>query len=257
MNVLGIFSGKGGVGKSTVAVNLAVSFSQFGRNVALVDFNFGMPNVSHFFGKDHLPGLSDYASGKLTEDEIIYSYDPTLKIVPSGIISGENMNLSNIDLILNTLKNENEIVLVDMPLQNSLYFNDLIKYVNYGMIVTNNSKSSLLSIHSQIDILSKNSISYVGCVLNNTEYNNHNSQLINDLGIDFVMKLPHENHFSYSLSKGVPFVDLTKHHHISESFKTLSANMLGESYNITKDLSFSNLIKAPLGLMKNVKRRFK
>ncbi len=49
-NVLCVMSGKGGVGKSTIAVNLAVAFAQAGHKTALADFDFTNPNDPTLLG---------------------------------------------------------------------------------------------------------------------------------------------------------------------------------------------------------------
>jgi ATP-binding protein involved in chromosome partitioning len=55
-NAIAIGSGKGGVGKSTVAVNVAVVLAQSGARVGLLDADVYGPNVPTMMGIDHLPG---------------------------------------------------------------------------------------------------------------------------------------------------------------------------------------------------------
>ncbi|MFZ3070757.1 MAG: Mrp/NBP35 family ATP-binding protein [Anaerolineaceae bacterium] len=54
-HVIAVGSGKGGVGKSTIAVNLAVSLAQVGASVGLLDADIYGPNIPRMLGIDQLP----------------------------------------------------------------------------------------------------------------------------------------------------------------------------------------------------------
>ncbi len=58
-NAIAVGSGKGGVGKSTIAANLAIALAQSGAAVGLLDADIYGPNIPIMMGVDHLPPPKD------------------------------------------------------------------------------------------------------------------------------------------------------------------------------------------------------
>jgi flagellar biosynthesis protein FlhG len=69
--VFAVTSGKGGVGKTTVSVNLAVAFAKRGLRVLLFDADFGMANTHIFAGVNPTATLADVLSGRITLGEAV------------------------------------------------------------------------------------------------------------------------------------------------------------------------------------------
>lgn len=84
VRVLAISSGKGGVGKTNVAVNLGVALSGMGRRVALLDADLGLANVDVLLGLRAQYNLSHVLSGERTLEEIMVEGPGGLRIVPAS-----------------------------------------------------------------------------------------------------------------------------------------------------------------------------
>lgn len=89
INVIAVTSGKGGVGKTNIAVNLAVSMATQGRQVLLFDADLGLANVDIALGLKPKYDIRHVISGERTLEEILVDGPEGVRIVPatSGISS--------------------------------------------------------------------------------------------------------------------------------------------------------------------------
>lgn len=84
VRVIAVTSGKGGVGKTTVSVNLGISMAAEGKNVMLLDADLGLANVDVILGLHPSYDLSDVMNGEKTLEEIICNGPQGMKIVPAS-----------------------------------------------------------------------------------------------------------------------------------------------------------------------------
>jgi flagellar biosynthesis protein FlhG len=84
VRVIAVTGGKGGVGKSTVAVNLATGLSAAGRRVVLLDGDLGMANVDVLLGLSPRYTLAHVLSGERTLDEILVRAPQGFMVVPAA-----------------------------------------------------------------------------------------------------------------------------------------------------------------------------
>lgn len=89
MQVIAITGGKGGVGKTNIAVNLAVSMSREGLDVLLFDADLGLANVDVVLGMSVPHTLADVIAGRQQLADVVVRGPEGLRIVPaaSGVAS--------------------------------------------------------------------------------------------------------------------------------------------------------------------------
>ena len=101
LQVVAVTSGKGGVGKTTVSVNLAVALAQYGRRVLLVDADLGMANVHVFAGIQPRATLLDLLDGNLSLAEVVSPGPGGIHVVcgPSGISRAADLDPRRIEML--------------------------------------------------------------------------------------------------------------------------------------------------------------
>ena len=79
--VIAVTSGKGGVGKSNISVNLAIAFAQTGKKVVLIDGDLGMANVNVLLGITPKANLLDVLNKKKKMNDIILNTELGIQII--------------------------------------------------------------------------------------------------------------------------------------------------------------------------------
>jgi len=117
--VLGIASGKGGAGKTTVSINLATALALRGHRVMLLDADLGLANAQIALGV-HAPfNISHVLSGQKTLQEVIVSTSSGVRLVPgaSGVRDMAALDAAQIASIVrsfDTLQDPVDYLLVDV-----------------------------------------------------------------------------------------------------------------------------------------------
>ena len=94
VQTLAITGGKGGVGKTTIAVNMAVLLARLGEKTLLLDADFGMANSHILCGVNAELTVKDFLEDKKSLEDIIYSTPYGLDLLPGGTGSSSILDIS-------------------------------------------------------------------------------------------------------------------------------------------------------------------
>ena len=169
-NIVPVISGKGGVGKSTVAVNLAVALANTGAQVALIDCDFYGPSIPTLMGGGQV--IPDH------EGRLIPPMKFGVKYISLGfflqnpddpvIWRGPMFNKALVQLFNDVNWGEVDYCIVDMPPGTGdaqISFSQAIQSVG-ALVVTTPQEVALADVRKSINMLAKVNIPVLGIVEN-------------------------------------------------------------------------------------------
>jgi flagellar biosynthesis protein FlhG len=156
--VITVTSGKGGVGKSNIVVNLGITLSRMGQRVLILDADLGLANIDILLGLTPRFNIKDVFSREKTLPEVIVEGPCGIKILPasSGIQEMAELSENQKLFLLNELDNYSDnldIVLIDTGAgisSNVIYFNIAAQD---RIVVANNEPTSITDAYALIKVL--------------------------------------------------------------------------------------------------------
>jgi flagellar biosynthesis protein FlhG len=158
LRVIAVTSGKGGVGKSNIVVNLGLALARMGQKVLLIDADLGLANLDILLGLNPRFTIHDLLSLRRSLSEVLLEGPEGIKILPasSGIPELADLDKHQKMFLLNELDEYSEnidVVLIDTGAgisRNVLFFN--IAALE-RIVVANNEPTSITDAYALIKIL--------------------------------------------------------------------------------------------------------
>lgn len=111
-----ITSGKGGVGKTTTAINLGAAINHFGKEILIIDANLSTPNIGLHLNSPEVPiSLNQVLKEKAEPFEAVYEHESGLKVMPSSLSIKEfkKINPEKLKTFKKHFKKLSEHIIVD------------------------------------------------------------------------------------------------------------------------------------------------
>ena len=158
VQVIAVTGGKGGVGKSSVSVNLATALAQAGREVLLLDGDLGLANVDVLLGLTPRGTLEQVIRGELQLRDVIVPGCHGLSVVPaaSGIARmAELSSLEHAALIreFNQLPGRYDVLVVDTAAGIAASVRSFTQAAQHVLVVVRNEPASLTDAYALIKVL--------------------------------------------------------------------------------------------------------
>lgn len=152
---IAVTSGKGGVGKTNTAVNLAATMCRLGKRVILFDADFGLANAHVLLGTNPKATIADFLAGTASMAEVITPGPLGLKFVSGGSGLIELLNLDNqaryrMVAGLSSLQSEIDYLIVDCPAgasDSTLFF---VNAVDIALVVLVAEPTSFLDAYAML-----------------------------------------------------------------------------------------------------------
>ena len=238
VRVIAVASGKGGVGKTNVSVNLGVSLSKLGNRVLLMDADMGLANVDIMLGLQTKYNLSHVLDGAKTLQEVIVEGPGGLKIIPaaSGVRRMAQLNAMENAGIINAfseLSGDIDILIVDTAAGIADSVVSFCRAAQEVVVVVTDEPASITDAYALVKVLSRDyQLTQFRLLANMSRSPAHGKQLYEkfakvceqflDVSIDYLGTVPFDHDLREAVQKQIPVTIYKPNSLAAQSFKGMA-----------------------------------
>ena len=161
VKVIAVCSGKGGVGKSNVAVNLAIGLSRLGNNVCLLDADLSLANIDVLLGLQPRFNLSHVVNGEAELAETMLKGPADTRIIPAAsgkFCMTDLAPAAQVSIIqaFSSLKSQPDVLIVDTAPGISPGVARFVQAAQHSLVVLRDEPTSLTDAYALIKVFSQN-----------------------------------------------------------------------------------------------------
>lgn len=238
VRVITIASGKGGVGKTNVTVNLAIALASQGKKVTILDADLGLANIDVMLGLHSKKNLSHVMKGECDLEEILLDGPMGIKIIPasSGVKNMAEMTpAEHAGLIsaFSQLSHDIDVLLVDTAAGISDSVVSFSRAAQEVLVVVCDEPASITDAYALIKLLSKEQDVFKFHILANMvsgpqqgrdvydKLSKVSSQFL-DVALEYIGHVPHDEHLQKAIKRQKAVVEAFPRSRSAQAFQTLS-----------------------------------
>ena len=240
--VIAISSGKGGVGKSTIAVNLAITLKNLKYNVGILDADIYGPSIPKMMGISEKPKSEDGIN-------LIPVKKFDIQCMSIGFMVSEDtpmiwrgpMVASTIKTFVNKVLWDNvDFLIIDMPPGTGdalLTFSQEI-HIDGSIIITTPQDIAIIDVKRGIEMFKRTHVKILGIIENMTSFTSDDGiehfifgkdgakNISDKLNIQIIEKLHIDIDFRKSSDNGLPITEVSIDHRISKLFLNIAKKII-------------------------------
>jgi len=238
VRVLAVASGKGGVGKTNVSVNLAVSLAKTGQKVMLMDADLGLANVDIMLGLNTPYNLSHVMDGSKSLSEVIIKGPAGIDIIPAASGLQHMAELTPVEhagLIqaFSELNNELDVLIVDVAAGIADSVVSFCRAAHEVVVVVCDEPASITDAYALIKVLSREyGIQRFRVVANMAQDPKHGRVLFSkilavtdrflDVTMDYMGAVPFDHALRKAVQQQRAVVELSPQAVVSQAFREMA-----------------------------------
>jgi septum site-determining protein MinD len=239
--IIVITSGKGGVGKTTVSANLGMALAKIGRQVALVDADFGLRNLDLLLGLENrivYTAVEVLARECRLEQALVKDKrQPNLVLLPAAQTRAkESITPDQMKLLVNALAQRYQYVVIDSPAGIENGFKNAIAPAKEALIVTTPEISAVRDADRVVGLLEAQGIKRAHLIINRIRpamVRANDMMSVQDvqelLAIPLIGVIPDDERVIVSTNRGEPLVLSDTPSLAATAFENIARRLEGET----------------------------
>ena len=259
--IIAVSSGKGGVGKTNVTINLAIALAKSGNKVAVIDADLGLANIDVVLGIVPKYNLGHVIDGEVSIEDIILEGPKNISILSggSGVIDFIDLSDEDLEKLIKSLKilnEKNDFILIDTGAGLNKSVLSFIEAANELIVVITPDPTSITDSYAllkNVKSINKNINVLINMVSSNKEakrvFNKISltSEKFLDMEINNLGFLYEDSHVTKAVRKQKPFMTLYPSCLASKGIEMLAHNIENDTNEKYKSSRFSNFLNNLFG----------